>query len=225
MLDPAGAHEHYTRLQRARGVIDPTVKSAFEEVLKRFDSFDAKWEAKFAGAEASTKEHAAEVDRRIIALEDICSGIPATRTRLSSLETFCSDQSEQNVVADDWGRSVEWCLGELEQRADDIELIWFMEIRDKRDDRVAALESATEVFNKWRPWVEASLQDVRVELSRIPRSAPRPAAENTGHPGAVTFIEPASARPPVGGKVDWPKGHCEQGYGSVMTIVHPPDSW
>ena len=33
--------------------MDPIVKTTFEEVLRRFDSFDAKWEAKFAESEAS----------------------------------------------------------------------------------------------------------------------------------------------------------------------------
>lgn len=33
--------------------MDLTVKSAFEEVLHRFDAFDAKWEAKFADAETA----------------------------------------------------------------------------------------------------------------------------------------------------------------------------
>jgi hypothetical protein len=32
--------------------MDLSVKSSFEEVLRRFNSFDAKWEAKFATAEA-----------------------------------------------------------------------------------------------------------------------------------------------------------------------------
>jgi hypothetical protein len=66
--------------------MDPTVKSAFEEVLKHFDAFDAKWEAKFTGSESVNQERAAEMDRRLIALEQTSAAVAATATRVSALE-------------------------------------------------------------------------------------------------------------------------------------------
>jgi len=127
------------------------VKSSFEEVLRRFDSFDAKWETKFAAAEAVRQERAAEADRRFIGLERSCAAIPTLEARVSSLDTLYSTQSEQNAVADDWGCTVERRVGELEHRADDLDLIRITEIRDERDDRVSALEGAAEVLDEWRP--------------------------------------------------------------------------
>jgi hypothetical protein len=77
------------------------MKSAFEEVLRRFDSFDAKWEAKFAGSETTNQERAAETDRRLIALENASATVASAPACVSAMEAFCSAQSEAMVVADD----------------------------------------------------------------------------------------------------------------------------
>jgi hypothetical protein len=74
--------------------MDPSVKASFEEVLRRFDSFDEKWEAKFASAEAVSQERAAEADRLFIGLERSCAAIPTLEARFASLDAFCSAQSE-----------------------------------------------------------------------------------------------------------------------------------
>ena len=56
-LDPPEPHPHFTRLQRARGVMDPNVRSLFDEVLKRIDDLRAdssgrweRWERRFEEA-------------------------------------------------------------------------------------------------------------------------------------------------------------------------------
>jgi len=202
--------------------MDPSVKSSFEEVLRRFDSFDAKWEAKFAAAEAVSQERAAEADRRFIRLERSCAAIPMLEAHVASLDTFCSAQSEQNAVANDWGRAVERRVGELEHHADDLDLIRITEIHDERDDRVSALEGAAEVFDEWRPWVEASIYDIQREMNRSNVRASSPTAERPGKLfGATVINKSASARPSAGEGADWPSGHCEQGYGSVTTVAPP----
>ena len=157
-----------------------------------------------------------EADRRLLTLERSCADLPLLPPRVAAMERFCSDQTEQNVVADDWGRTMERHVGELEQRADDIELIRFTKIRDERDDRVEALENAHQVLDEWRPWVEASIYDIRREIRR----SSNPDLRSAQH-GAVRIFESASARPSAGEKVDWPSWHCEQGYGSVTTIAPP----
>jgi hypothetical protein len=74
-------------------------------------------------------------------------------------------------------------------------------MQDERDDRVAALEDATVVLNDWRPWVEASLYDVCLEIRRLAKSRPLPTTEpNTSCLGVITFNELASVRPSVGAK-------------------------
>jgi hypothetical protein len=68
------------------------------------------------------------------------------------------------VVTGELNRNVASHIKELEQKVDDLELIQISEMQDERDDRVAALEDATVVLNDWRPWVEASLYDIRLEI-------------------------------------------------------------
>jgi hypothetical protein len=66
-------------------------------------------------------------------------------------------------VVDNWGRER---IREVERRTDDLELIRLSEIRDERDDRVAALEDAAAAFGEWKPWIEAFVEDTRFELRR-----------------------------------------------------------
>lgn len=230
------------------------MKSAFEEVLKRFD---AKWEAKFAGSESVKQERAAETDRRLTALEQTSAAVATTAAHVSALEqtsaavaattarvsaleqsstavastpacvsaleAFCSAQSEAMAVANDWGRSMDLRVGELEQRADDLELIRITEICDERDARVEALKGAQQVFDEWRPWVEASIHDLRLEVKRLAKPVPQPTTQTSAaNPGVVSFVESDSAHPSAGATSDWPYGHREKGYGSVTTLTHTP---
>jgi len=105
-LDLAAGHPHFTRLQRARGAMDPAVKTAFEELIRRFDSFDAKWEAKFADAETLRREREDEANRRLAALESLSSSVPGAAIRLTALEDYCVANSEAAVAAEEWNRGI-----------------------------------------------------------------------------------------------------------------------
>ncbi|XP_021317789.1 uncharacterized protein LOC110435983 [Sorghum bicolor] len=202
--------------------MDPAVKSAFEELIRRFDSFDAKWEARFADAESARRDHDDETERRLAAVEAFTSSVPGPAARHSALEDYCSANSEAAVAAEEWNRGFSNRVGELEEKMDDLELIRFSEMRDERDDRVAALEDAAVVFDEWRPWVEASVHDICLEIKRLKGVERSPATRtSSGRLGVAPFTESASARPPAGEKADWPNGHREQGYGSVTTLAHP----
>ena len=202
--------------------MDPAVKSAFEEIIRRFDSFDAKWEARFADAESARRNHDDETERRLAAVEAFTNSVPGPAARLSALEDYCSANSEAAVAAEEWNRGFSNRVGELEEKMDDLELIRFSEMRDERDDRVAALEDAAVVFDEWRPWLEASVHDIRLEIKRLKGVERSPATRtSSGRLGVAPFTESASARPPAGEKADWPNGHREQGYGSVTTLAHP----
>ena len=164
----------------------------------------------------------AEADHHFIGLERSCAVIPTLEARVSSLDMFCSAQSEQNAVTDDWGRAVERRVGELEHHVDDLDLIRITEIRDERDDQVSTLEGAAEVFDEWRPWVEASIYDIRREMGRFNNRASSPTAVRTRRLyGATVVNKSASACPSAGEGADWPRGHYEQGYGSVTTVAPP----
>ncbi|CAD6257863.1 unnamed protein product [Miscanthus lutarioriparius] len=84
-------------------------------------------------------------------------------------------------MADDWDRSIDQRVGELEQRTDDLELIRITEIHDERDDRVVALESANEVGHR-------RTQDARPPVAPLRRSSGQ---EAPGHERART--EPSRA--------------------------------
>jgi len=46
-------------------------------------------------------------------------------------------------------------------------MVRYVEIQDERDERVAALESASEAFTAWRPRIESSLFTIRSEVDRL----------------------------------------------------------
>jgi hypothetical protein len=190
--------------------MDPAIKSAFEELIRRFDSFDAKWEARFTDVESARQDRDDEAEQRLAALVAFSNSVPGVASRLTALEDYCSANSEAAVAAEEWNRGITNRIGELEQKMDDLELIWFSEMQDERDDRVAALEDVAAVFDEWRPWVEASFHDIRLEIKRLNGVERTPATRtSTGHHSNAPFIELASARPPAGEKADWPSGHRE----------------
>jgi chromosome segregation ATPase len=150
----------------------PNIKSAFEEVFHRLDAMEAKWESKLEEVKSSLRDRDAEVDRRLSALEETEARVPAipfelerrvvalervcnasinTPERISTLEHHCIALSQSALVANNWGRELGERVGEVERRTDDLELIRLSEIRDERNDRVAALEDAEAVFGEWKP--------------------------------------------------------------------------
>jgi hypothetical protein len=43
-LEPAANHDHFTRLQRCKGSMDPSSKLLLEEIKKKLVAMDLKWE-------------------------------------------------------------------------------------------------------------------------------------------------------------------------------------
>lgn len=191
--------------------MDPVVRNMFDELIQKFDAFrgefdslDSRLEKRLADAEASRQRLNEAVDGR-----------------LTSLEHFASSQYTAAVVADNWGGQFSDRVTDLEQRVLDLELIRFGEIRDECDDRVAALESAAEEYQAWRPQIESSILSVWTEVERLSKLSDRPATS----PPAYTRPSPEliSGRAPAGFPTDWPSGHGEAspiretGFGSVTT--------
>jgi hypothetical protein len=108
----------------------------------------------------------AEFERRVSELErssEVSINIPEW---ISALERFCVALSQSAVMNRNWNHDLNARIDEMEKRADDLELIRLFEIRDERDDRVSALEGAAAAYEEWRPWVEASIYDVRFDFHR-----------------------------------------------------------
>lgn len=154
-------HEHFTRLQRSRGAMDPVVAKTFDEMLKRMEDFDKhsveRWERsekKFEDAAMALRECEEAVNARIV-----------------SLENFASSQYSAPIVADNRGAHFDSRVSDLEQSMSDLELIRLAEIRNKRDDRVEDLEGAVGDLQSWRQEAEGNLGDLCYELrclSRVP---------------------------------------------------------
>ena len=87
-LDPTPPHEHFTRLQRRREVMDPNVKLVLDEFTRRFDEHDDKWERRFVDLDCSS--HDAAVDRRLSPLDSICANLESLRVAHADVE--CDDR-------------------------------------------------------------------------------------------------------------------------------------
>jgi hypothetical protein len=103
--------------------------------------------------------------------------------------------------------------------------------------RVGALESATAAFDSWRPYMEASVDDLKYTMNLVrqdlakqrapPPPSPTPSfLHTTGVLGS--YQSPGACPPPTSGKADGPMGHCvehqrrESGFGRVYAQTHLP---
>ena len=66
--------------------MEPNTRAMFDELMKRFDSFDTKWEQRFKESEDAHHEQ-----------------IDAMDSRIKSLESYCNAQYNAAAVADNWG--------------------------------------------------------------------------------------------------------------------------
>jgi hypothetical protein len=103
--------------------------------------------------------------------------------------------------------------------------------------RVGALESATAAFDSWRPYMEASVDDLKYTMNLVrqdlakqrapPPPSPTPSfLHATGVLGS--YQSPGARPPPTSGKADGPVGHRvehqrrESGFGRVYAQTHLP---
>lgn len=102
---------------------------------------------------------------------------------------------------------------------------------DRRtDERLSNLEGAAKVFDEWRPRIEASVDDVKLEVGKLARHWDRSvrdkAPRDTGllpHPKLASERPPAPdahADGPVGHRVE--RHHRDDGFGSVFVQTHVP---
>ncbi|CAD6232454.1 unnamed protein product [Miscanthus lutarioriparius] len=91
----------------------------------------------------------------------------ALDVRVTSLEKVCHTQAHAAVLFDVRVQDFEQRIAEAELRMGDLELIHVYELRDERDERVSTLESAAAVLEDWRPFVDGTLDDIRLEIKRL----------------------------------------------------------
>ncbi|CAN6294759.1 unnamed protein product [Urochloa humidicola] len=108
----------------------------------------------------------------------------------------------------------------------------FADLKISQDSRVAALERVTSSFNEWRPDIEGTMDDIRLEVSKISRNWEH-ALLDPRRPGTPVLPTPAMPHPALEHpsallEAPRPNGHHieqsarEDGFGSVTTVIHPP---
>jgi len=221
--------------------MEPNVKTAFEEILKRLDSIDercGRWEKTAADSEQERKEQGAAMEHLVAHLEEAMSaqaknsadqirGLEelgsAIDDRVGMLERFCGEQSHTAIVADNWGREIEQRIEDVEYRMGDLELIQLRELHGDGGDRLATLEVAVAAIEEWRPYFEGTLDDVQLEVRRLKRGGDRtPLGIATAPPGAEISPEHAPDhqawdRTPLGTAMAQPGARYSQPGGLVVS--------
>jgi hypothetical protein len=183
--------------------MEPNVKTAFDEILKRLDLIDGRCdclEKTSADSESARKEQGSASERHIAVVEEALSelveaskgeirGLEEFRAgadvRLESLEQFCVAQFYSTIVVDNWGHEIELHVKEIENRVGDLKLAHLRELYGKDGDRVATLEATATVIEEWWPYVDGSIDDMRLEINCRKQTRDR------------TLLEPGSVQPGV----------------------------
>jgi hypothetical protein len=64
----------------------------------------------------------------------------------------------------------------------DLELIRVYELRDESDERVLALESTASILEEWRPFVQGTLDNVRLEVQCLKQKVDRSLVDSSSAP-------------------------------------------
>lgn len=201
--------------------MEPNVKTAFEEILKCLDSIDercSQWEKSVADVEVERKELGAAMERRVAHLEesltdrveasvnqihDLEEYRSAASHRLGALEQFCSVQAYSAIVSNNWGREIEQRVEEVEYRVGDLELARLWDLYGENDDRVMMLEAVAATVEEWRPYIDGSIDDMRLEIRRLKQARDRTPLElGSIQPGAelspaISPVQPSWDRTPL----------------------------
>jgi hypothetical protein len=233
--------------------MEPNARNMFDVVLKRLDDMESRsserwerWEKRCDDDAAARQTRDAAVDQRLGSLEAFVSAFPecavvedrrlglleqraaSEHRRVAHLEDFAHAQYTAASVADSWGAHFNDRVSELDSRMKELELIRIYEIRDKRDERMSAVETVVADLEAWRPNVDGFIDDTRLKMLRLTKQWDRAMLETSAPPVLPVHPELVAERSSAEQTIDWPKGHDvasttrERNYGSVTTIVPTP---
>jgi len=131
-------------------------------------------------------------------------------------------------------------LDELTKRFDDLESRiesrvaeqddkWerrFGDLSISQEARIAAVERVAASLEEWRPEIDATVDDIRLDVGKLNKHWER--AVRARSPPLLPTSTPAAERPFAPSNANRPNGHHEasnhreDGYGLVTTILHPP---
>jgi hypothetical protein len=95
---------------------------------------------------------------------------------------------------------------------------------------MSKLEKIAAAYEDWRLGAEGALDDVKLEVHKLNKHVEQVVIDQAlvQSDGIFKSPESASVRPSAGVHADGPSGHREDnrhredGYGSVMAVLHPP---
>ncbi|KAG2571458.1 hypothetical protein PVAP13_7KG111055 [Panicum virgatum] len=143
---------------------------------------------------------------------------PAHKVLLDEISKRFSDELSKRFDEND----ASWI-----KRLSDRDEIWEQQLSDLKATqgaRIVGLEKAIGEMQDWRPEVDGSMDDIKLELKKLNKHFDRSALENPATAHGIVASSPSAAGVPA----DWPRGHRhdnnhrEDGYGSVTTVLHPP---
>ncbi|CAL4889713.1 unnamed protein product [Urochloa decumbens] len=140
---------------------------------------------------------------------------PESKLLLDEIEKMFSDQNSR-----------------FDKKIQETDLKWeqrFGDLEKKKDERLSKIETVASTLEDWRPEIEATVEDIRLEVTKLTKHWDRAVLNGaSGSSGLMAQPESAAVRSPAGTVPDWPSGHRveqaprEGGFGSVMTLLHPP---
>ncbi|WVZ82556.1 hypothetical protein U9M48_029810 [Paspalum notatum var. saurae] len=182
--------------------MDPNIKLLADELHKRFDDLDLKWEQRLLDAELRLGARIDNLGER-------------HQVRIDGLE---AQHGERLNLVD----SLLVYQGDRIDRAHNLSAL--------HDERLSRLEGAALAFDDWCPRLEALIDDIKWEMHKCASAGERLAAERpSSGRGILPLPKSALERPPAPNYyADGPNGHYlpphnrDDGFGLVFTISHHP---
>lgn len=122
-------------------------------------------------------------------------------------------------------------LAGINQRASDYTDSWDKRIQEaerRSDERFTVVEKVAGSLEEWRPGVDGTLDDIRLEVRKLTKLCDRSTLkQSSSAPGLIAVPPSAAPRPFADLVATRPSGHCddlhprEVGFG-VVTTLHPP---
>ncbi|CAN6166876.1 unnamed protein product [Urochloa humidicola] len=187
--------------------MNPDTKLILDEINKKFDEKFGEFESKW-GSRFSESEGKLE------------SRLKETEEKLKNQFSEAEERMESRIskADDQWERR-------------------FADLSIAQESRVSALERAASSFDDWRPDIEGTMDDIRLEVNKISKNWER-ALLHPRHPDAPVLPTPVLPtqeaspqvieRPSAQNEASRPYGHHannftrEDGFGSVSTWIHSP---
>jgi FKBP-type peptidyl-prolyl cis-trans isomerase (trigger factor) len=168
--------------------MDPNLKLVLDELNRRFDAQDQKWESRFSNLERVHSARASEVDQRVAALESLAAVVESDRAELAKADVPARLAHLEAAYGGQYD--------DVYMRLSALESIRVDAMFAETVDRVAVLETAATDLGTWRPEVEALVDDLKLEVQKIAQTWGQ-ASPSSAPPPPGFLLHPAAAGPGI----------------------------